>query len=99
MQPFDRSHLKLAMAAWNELCAFNIQREDAARAQAYVPELYHYTTAEGLKGIIEENYLRASSAYFLNDSSEVDYGCRIIKQALNELQQEHRYPTQSLPAR
>jgi hypothetical protein len=46
--------------------------------------LFHYTTAIGLKGIIEENYLRASSAYFLNDSSEIDYGCGVVDAVLGK---------------
>lgn len=33
-------------------------------------ELYHYTTAEGLHGIIAKQYLRATNIAFLNDSEE-----------------------------
>lgn len=33
-------------------------------------ELYHYTTAEGLHGIIKDQYLRATNISFLNDAEE-----------------------------
>jgi hypothetical protein len=46
--------------------------------------LFHYTTAEGLKGIIESNSLFASSAYFLNDSSELKYGRELAAKVLKE---------------
>lgn len=44
--------------------------------------LYHYTDIAGLKGIIENNSLWASAAYFLNDSSEIEYGCRLLLEEL-----------------
>lgn len=42
----------------------------------------HYTTADGLKGIIEKNDLWANSAYFLNDSAEITYGYGLLKEVL-----------------
>ena len=48
------------------------------------PELYHYTTVEGLHGIVESNRLRATSAYHLNDSSEIEYGCRLAAEVGEE---------------
>jgi hypothetical protein len=45
------------------------------------PDLFHYTTIEGLRGIIESNMLHASSAYHLNDSSEIEYGCQLVVDA------------------
>ena len=48
------------------------------------PELFHYTTVEGLKGIIESNTLWATSAYHLNDSSEIEYGCKLVSDTINE---------------
>lgn len=44
--------------------------------------LYHYTTLEGLKGIISSNALWATHYKYLNDSSEVDYARSIISEAL-----------------
>lgn len=46
--------------------------------------MFHYTTAEGLKGILEQNELWASSAYFLNDAAEITYGYGVLKEVLNE---------------
>ena len=43
--------------------------------------LYHYTTVEGLKGIIENKNLRATRIEFLNDSSEKKY----IHDLINEI--------------
>jgi hypothetical protein len=57
--------------------------EIAVRLQA-PSVLYHYTNVEGLHGIVGSRTLRASSAYFLNDSSEIEYGCGIVVEALME---------------
>ena len=50
--------------------------------------LAHYTTADGLRGIIQNGSLWASGAYYLNDSSELDYGrqlfCEILTKAIAE---------------
>ena len=46
--------------------------------------LHHYTTADGLKGIIENNQLWATSAYFLNDSAEITYGYGVLKEVLDD---------------
>lgn len=50
--------------------------------------LAHYTTADGLRGIIQNGNLWASGAYYLNDSSELDYGrqlfCEILTRAIAE---------------
>ena len=45
--------------------------------------IYHYTDITGLRGIIQSNCLRASAARYLNDSSEVDYGCSLVVEILN----------------
>src|ERR1700688_9574 len=49
-------------------------------------QLFHYTTAVGLKGIVETNCLHASGAYFLNDSSEVKYGREVLNTVLEQWQ-------------
>ena len=46
--------------------------------------LFHYTTTPGLQGIVESNSLHASAAYFLNDSSEVEYGKSILADVLDK---------------
>jgi len=45
-------------------------------------DLYHYTTAGGLHGILESNSLYATHAAYLNDSQELLYGMQL---ALDEL--------------
>jgi hypothetical protein len=45
--------------------------------------LYHYTDVNGLSGILAANSLRASAASYLNDSSEIEYGCRILVSVLD----------------
>jgi hypothetical protein len=47
-------------------------------------EIYHYTTVAGLQGILSSNSIWASSAYYLNDSSEIEYGCTLVLKALDE---------------
>jgi len=46
--------------------------------------LAHYTTADGLCGIVMNGNLRATAAYYLNDSSEIDYGCALLTAILKE---------------
>ncbi len=45
--------------------------------------LYHYTTAEGLKGIVENREIWASDIFSLNDSSEVYHGRDLLFDCLN----------------
>lgn len=45
--------------------------------------LYHYTTAAGIQGIAEKSRFYASAAYYMNDSSEIDYGCEVFANILN----------------
>jgi hypothetical protein len=59
--------------------------------------LYHYTTADGLKGIIEGNELWATSAYFLNDSAEISYGYDVLAEVLKDWIANNPRPEDSLP--
>ena len=51
--------------------------------------LWHYTTPEGLTGIIESNSLWATDVFYLNDSAEfihgIDIARKIIKQKISSL--------------
>jgi hypothetical protein len=74
---------QIITAAVNRILQYHIQREDSGTKQR--PKdglLYHYTTSEGLKGIVENEELWASSAYYLNDSAEILYGYRLLDLAL-----------------
>ena len=50
--------------------------------------LYHYTSADGLKSIIENRTIRFSDYRFLNDIDEIQYGKQIFRQVLEELKSE-----------
>lgn len=57
---------------------------EQAAAITVPPTLFHYTNAEGLKGITESGRLRLSDIFNLNDPSEMRHG---VTYALNSLQQ------------
>jgi hypothetical protein len=59
--------------------------------------LYHYTTPEGLIGIVKENCLRATSAFYVKDSDELIGGVRLaheqlftIRETITDAQQAER---------
>ena len=82
---YNPADVQIVTDVLNRLLKLNYERENTTNNR--LPELgqlFHYTTAEGLKGIIENNELWASSAYFLNDSSEVMYGYGVVKEVLEE---------------
>ena len=55
----------------------------ASKAISSRPEtLYHYTSAEGLLGIVSSNVLRASSALYMNDASELEYARDLIQKII-----------------
>ena len=58
--------------------------------------VWHYTTADGLLGILESNHIWASAPQVLNDESEVEYGVAIVREALAQLEQERLLPDQAL---
>ena len=50
--------------------------------------LYHYTTQEGLIGIVTSKTVWATSAAYLNDATEFSYGTEIVYEILNDLSYE-----------
>jgi hypothetical protein len=58
--------------------------------------LYHYTIADGLKGVVEEEKLWATSAYCLNDSAEIMYGYRLLDEALGKWLERTNPPEDSM---
>jgi hypothetical protein len=97
LDEYDKSAVKLADEAYGKVLKFHHNREiTAPKPKAPDDCLYHYTTADGLKGIIEKNELWATSAYFLNDSAEIIYGCRVLKEALDEWIASNPRPEDSL---
>jgi hypothetical protein len=45
--------------------------------------LWHYTTQDGLLGIIETGSIHASNILYLNDATEYTYATRVIHDVLN----------------
>jgi Protein of unknown function (DUF2971) len=46
-------------------------------------KLWHYTSSEGLKGIVESNYLRFAEAIYMNDATETRYGMGVFETVFN----------------
>ena len=46
---------------------------------ALPPVLYHYTTAQGLLGILESGCIWATNSRFLNDPTEIEYAIRLFR--------------------
>jgi len=84
-----RDDARAEVRAWldNDCKAFEqawLERWNALHAQP--PGcLYHYTTADGLRGIFESQTLWATDARFLNDTSELSYANAIIAKVAAEL--------------
>lgn len=88
---------KVMTEAHNRIVSFHNGREQAAAARR--PKnfvLYHYTTADGLKGIVENDELWATSAYYLNDSTEIMYGYQLIDEALGVWRTKVNSPEDSM---
>jgi hypothetical protein len=100
MRPMVTVHdpaAKVINEARNRILRFNHERGFGANQQK--PKgglLYHYTTAEGLKGIIEQEELWATSAYYLNDSAEILYGYRLLRFAIETWLKQANPPADSI---
>jgi hypothetical protein len=67
------------------------QRDADGRAIITGP-LYHYTSVEALKGIVDDGVLHATHAFYMSDASEIRYGVGRIQERC-----AHRAPTDELP--
>jgi len=47
-------------------------------------DIYHYTTARGLEGIVREQKLRATNFSFMNDPSEIQHGRELVEETIAE---------------
>jgi hypothetical protein len=65
LDEYDKSAVKLANEAYGKVLKFHHNRE-VTTPKPKPPDgcLYHYTTAEGLKGIIEKNAHACSFSFF-----------------------------------
>lgn len=74
---------KPANAAAFDGLAFDVLNDipSSARQDTY----FHYTSAAGLKGIIELNTLHYSDTKYLNDDSEGKWGAHVLKSYINDV--------------
>jgi hypothetical protein len=86
--PLDPQAIKMpiALAVGRELG----KRRDA-RFKAWVQRhrnppdlLFHYTTSQGLLGIVQTNNLWATNISYMNDTSELTLACRMTREILDE---------------
>lgn len=49
--------------------------------------LFHYTSMDGLLGIVGRSTLWATNIEYLNDASEYRHGAELIREVLNQLKQ------------
>jgi len=93
--PKDPIHITTPVL--NRIVRYNLDRESAASERSLAgATLFHYTTVEGLKGIVEETELWATSAYYLNDSAEVIYGYGVLGEVLKDWMSNCGLPELSL---
>lgn len=71
---------------------------DPATYIYYPEELYHYTGAVGVEGILREKAMRATNFSFLNDPTEVQYGHNLVLQVLKQKQDRTRSHREKLLA-
>lgn len=55
-------------------------------------QLYHYTTASGMLGMLHSGELWATNISYLNDYSEVQYGYEVLREAATELEPDSESP-------
>jgi hypothetical protein len=60
------------------------------------PTLYHYTTAQGLVGMLQTGRLWATNAHFMNDPREITYAADIVQRAVRDAAQEHKRAVDAL---
>src|ERR1017187_463920 len=85
LEPPKPEDVRVITNATNRIYQFNFKRaHDALNPEPPSHCLFYYTNADGLRGIIENNELWATSAYFLNDSTEIIYGYGILDEVLKD---------------
>jgi hypothetical protein len=82
LSEYDKSAVVSAGAVFKQISI--VQQRQFSDEAPPDKVLYHYTSAEGLKGIIEKNALWATSAYYLNDSAEMFYGYNVLREVLDQ---------------
>lgn len=76
---------KSATAVWSKL-----RTSWETRHRKPPAPLYHYTTGQGLLGLLQGGRLWATNAHFLNDPSEIQYGTRLVQEELESALRQHK---------
>jgi hypothetical protein len=86
-EPLSRHFVKAGIGAAHLLPEIKRQLDAAFTPlpSPLPPHLYHYTTLQGLEGIVLNNNMWATNAAYLNDHSELRYGHQLLVEAINRL--------------
>jgi hypothetical protein len=87
LSEYDKSAVAAAETVFNQIST--VYERQYSYEPPPITVLYHYTSAEGLRGIIENNELWATSAYYLNDSAEMFYGYNVLREVLDQWLKEN----------
>ena len=60
------------------------------------PTLHHYTTGQGLLGMLQAGRLWATNAHFMNDPKEITYAADIVQRAVREAADRHKAAVDAL---
>lgn len=88
-KPYRMGFLKAAWGAFEQK-ADSLRRARRQNVFTLSPDLYHYTSIAGLKGIIEENGIWASDNRFMNDAEESLNGIRLARNVLQHTAKRSR---------
>lgn len=72
----------------SELAALTRIMNESLPGEPQTPHVYHYTSIDGLLGILDSRVLRATDVTYMNDTSEYSYACGIAEQVISKLKGE-----------
>lgn len=84
MELAETESLKKLRRELDKLYSENIETTDIPS------ELFHYTNAQGLKGIFDSQCLWATHAYYLNDATEILYTRELVEGINDDLREKTR---------
>ncbi len=88
---FNRAWTETSLGARLKIEVADILREWEAQHQAARLELYHYTTADGLLGVLTKRHLWATDASYLNDRTEGKHAHALMQLAY-DAKRKHASP-------
>ena len=84
LTPRDLSDLRLNEQARQLFNAIQAYRREIIFAPPRPDLVYHYTSAQGLRGIVENDRLWATHVRYLNDFREIEHGCDVVRATLTK---------------